>query len=59
MTPELETIGVSKPIVDYMESPLIDDDIKAMFKGRLYFSHEVPMMQLIKELKLREKTHDS
>lgn len=45
-----------EPIATYMESPYIDEDIKAFFKERTYLSHEVPMMQLIKELKKAETT---
>lgn len=38
--------------VDYMSSNLIDEDVKEMFKGKGgYYSHEVPMMQLIKTMK--------
>ena len=39
---------------DYLSSDLIDEDVKAVFKGKGgYFTHEILMLQLIKELKNR------
>ena len=36
---------------DYINSSLIDDDIKELFKNTSYLSHEPIIAQLVKELK--------
>lgn len=48
----MPNIGVIPELPDYMSSPYIDDDIKKMFEGTAHMTYEVPLMQLVKEMRL-------
>lgn len=49
--PSIDTATFNSP--NYLETDLIDDDVKAIFKDKngSYFSSEVLLCQLIKQLK--------
>ena len=38
-------------VPDYLNSGLIDDDLKSLFKDRTYFSYEPLLAQLVRELR--------